>query len=164
MLILDSNVWIHAVTIGGESESLVNEIVHGEQTAAVDPYINEEVRCNIDEDHSVNRRLRDQALEKFYRAITKCPDIHNVDSERVSEMNLEAEREKSYYKLIGAFGDIQAKDAPVLTLAYQFLTHRPTIYTNDREFASLSPTDYGVPEISIQHVDLEWVRPEQLAE
>lgn len=164
MLILDSNIWIHAVTVGGESETLLNEIIHGDRRAAIGPYINEEVRCNIDDDHSIDRGVRDTALEKFYRAIVKCPDIQNVDREDVGDVDLESVREKAHYKLIGAFGGIQAKDAPILTLAYRFLTHRPTIVTNDEEFAELSPAEYGVPEISIQHLELEWERARPPAE
>ncbi|OLZ39135.1 hypothetical protein A6E15_19420 [Natrinema saccharevitans] len=164
MLILDSNVWIHAVIFGGKSRSLVEQIIKNGRKSAVNAYIHEEVRCNIDDDHSIDRSVRNRALEQFFAAIGNSPQIRNPDSETVERMDLEAERKKAHHKVIGAFGDIQAKDAPILTLAYQFLSYQPTIYTNDSEFADLSPTSRGIPEISIQYCDLEWGRAEQAVE
>lgn len=164
MLILDSNVWIHAVTVGGESQHLLEEIIYGSQQSVVNAYISEEVRCNIDNNREIDRDLRDRALEQFFSTVSQCPDIRDPELEAVEQMDLDAEQEQTYNELIGALGDIQAKDAPILTLAYRFLAYQPTIYTNDEEFAQLSPADYGVPEISISHCELEWTRPEQPAE
>lgn len=156
MLVLDTNIWIHAVTVGGKSKSLVDEIVFGDQRATVGAYIHEEVRENIDNDHSIDREIRDQALEQFYATVFQCPAIRTPELDTIEQLELETERQKAHNKLIGTFGDIQTKDAPILTHAYQCLTYKPTIVTNDKEFASLSPADHGIPEITIRHVDLEW--------
>lgn len=164
MFILDSNVWIHFAVVGGESESLVEAIVEGGQRSVINAYIQEEIRTNIDNDHSIDRDVRDQALSQFFGMVGRSSNIQTPESEAVERMDLEAEQAKTHNKLIGAFGDIQPKDAPVLTLAYRFLSYRPTIYTNDQEFARLSPEEHGVPEISIQHCDLKWARPERPAE
>lgn len=158
ILILDSNVWIHAVTIdGGRSDTLVERIISGDESGAISAYMFEEVRRNIDSDHSVPRRQRDAALEEFAAVVSQCPAIACATQQEIESVSLSDERGRAYYRLIGAMGDIQTKDAPVLTLAYDYVDSQPTVLTDDRSFAKLSPSEYGIPEISIEHVPLEWV-------
>lgn len=162
MLILDSNVWIHGVTVGsGRSQECLQEIIFGTEECAVSPYIHEEVVTNIESDRSVSREQRDRSLEEFAATVYQCDSIYNPDTAAVYELDLEAERTESYYRLIGDLGDIQPKDAPVLTLAYEYLRKQPTILTDDESFAEFAPIEYGVPELSVEYLPLEWAAPEQ---
>ena len=47
---------------------------------------------------------------------------------------------------------IQAKDVPILVLAFEHRDREPTILTNDESFAAFEPAAHSFPELSIEHV------------
>ena len=165
MLILDSNIWIHASTIGSDrSRSYVDEILFESEECAVSPYIFEEVITNINRDRTIQRVDRDRALEEFSATVFQCDSIENPTQDEVRAVDLDDTRKEAYYRLIGALGDIQPKDAPILTLAYEYIDDAPTIVTADEPFGECTPAEYGIPEISIEHVPLVWDGTEQTIE
>lgn len=165
MLILDSNLWIHALTIGrGYPDDCVDRFLNQTESSAVNAYIHREVVENIDADTSVPREVRNDAIQRFCALVDKCPVIESCSQASIRDMDLDSEREAAYNNLIGALVDIQAKDAPVFTLAFRNRERKPTICTNDESFAEFTPAEYGLERISINYVDLEWKRVEQPAE
>lgn len=165
MLILDSNLWIHALTIGrGYPDECVDRFLNQTESSAVNAYIYREVVENIDTDTSVPKDVRNDTIQRFCALVDKCPAIESCSQASISEMNLDNEREAAYNNLIGALVDIQAKDAPVFTLAFKNRERQPTISTNDKSFAAFTPAEYGLAEISITYVDVEWERIEHPAE
>jgi hypothetical protein len=39
-----------------------------------------------------------------------------------------------------------------VTLAFRYYAQEPTIYTNDRAFAALDPSEYDLPKIDVEFV------------
>ncbi|MEZ3144305.1 hypothetical protein [Halobaculum sp. MBLA0143] len=65
---------------------------------------------------------------------------------------LEETRAATHTQLLSAVLGVEAKDVPILVLAYRHADREPTILTNDESFARLDLTRQGVPEIEIEHV------------
>lgn len=165
MLILDSNLWIHGFTIGGGyPDDCIDRFVEHAEEGAVNAYIHREVVENIDDDRVIPRDVRNDAIRRFCRLVDECSAIDNCSQEAIDRMDLDSEREEIDKEIIGALADIQPKDVPIFVLAYRNRNQRPTICTDDESFAEFSPSEYGLDEISIEHVPVSWERVERPAE
>ncbi len=40
-------------------------------------------------------------------------------------------------------------------IVFEHVEHEPTFLTNDADFASLEPSEHGVPKISVEHVRVD---------
>jgi hypothetical protein len=58
--------------------------------------------------------------------------------------------------MLGEILNIQPKDVPIVSLAYEYRFEQPHIITDDGEFASLSPAEFGLPAITIEDAGLTW--------
>ncbi|QCS42134.1 hypothetical protein [Natrinema versiforme] len=165
MLILDSNLWIHALTVGGGyPDECIERFRNERELSAVSAYIFSEVAQNIDSDTTIESETRDDAIQRFSALLYNCRAIRSCPQAEIRDMDLEAERAESYNKAIGDLAKIQPKDVPIFTLAYQTKDQQPTVCTDDESFAEFSPSEYGLDEISIEHVSVSWDRVEQPAE
>lgn len=72
-------------------------------------------------------------------------------SRDVTDTLLADRRANVHVRLLGRALDVQAKDVPILVLAFSHAERQPTILTNDASFAELSPADHRVPEITLTH-------------
>ena len=70
----------------------------------------------------------------------------------MSESLLREQRSASAVQILARVCGIQAKDVPILVLAFEHRDREPTIPTNDESFAELKPAAHSLPEISIKHV------------
>lgn len=76
----------------------------------------------------------------------------DVPSSRDLSDTLLADRRRNVHvRLLGRVLDVQAKDVPILVLAFSHVERQPTILTNDASFAGLEPIEYDLTEISISH-------------
>jgi hypothetical protein len=78
--------------------------------------------------------------------------IEAPSSREVSESLLREQRSASTVQTLARVCGIQAKDVPVLVLAFEHRDCEPTIPTNDESFAEFEPAAHSLPEISIEHV------------
>ncbi|SFT06248.1 hypothetical protein SAMN04488556_4160 [Halostagnicola kamekurae] len=162
MLILDSNAWIHAITVGGgRPDECIDAFLDGRESSVVDAYICAEVIENIENDHTTPQRKRDRALERFSGLIYQCPSIIACTQDQIDCIDRGEVRSRTHNKLIGRLADIQPKDAPVFNLAYEHRSSSPTIITDDEEFSQLTPSEYGITELSIRGLGLTWEAPTQ---
>ncbi|WP_277543280.1 hypothetical protein [Haloarcula laminariae] len=153
---MDTNVWVFA--IAGENqiaEELVSDVISGERETVVDTYIYFEVINAFSRSKSISDKHVQSAQDKFGQLIwAECDTIEEaVDENKVNEYCenpeefLEQRRDSTYDNMLGDSHEIQAKDAPILKLAYEYATHgsQTTIHTNDEDFADFDPSRFNYP-------------------
>jgi predicted nucleic acid-binding protein len=160
MKILDTNVWVYAFT--GESSrafELVEEIARGDAETVVDTYLYLEVISAFERSEHLDHVDVTEAQDQFGQFVwsRRFETVHaEIDDDAVPQRadvmtKLEALRIDSYNRLVARILQVQAKDAPVVHLAYQ--AGRDThVFTNDSGFASLAPANYSLPKVSMEHV------------
>lgn len=153
MDVFDSNIWVFGISEAAPRPTqLVEEAENGDREVAVNAYIYEEVLEAFDRSTHVPQEKVDQTKTNFATRIAKAVTIHEPSQEEVQYIDVDATREAPIVQLLGYLLNIQPKDVPVFVLAYRWKHRNPTIYTNDGEFAKLNPSNFGLPEITIQHV------------
>lgn len=167
MLVLDSNVWVYAVTakkrpveIYTESHGIVRifeDILTGNHRTAITPYIATEVEDACRRSNRVSGPDIDDAITRFYAIAQQCSHIRTEFTQAdLERLDLDSCRDSSHNQLLGRVLDIQPKDVPILLLAYDSYFLEPTILTDDSDFSGLTPADFGLVKIAIEELNLSW--------
>lgn len=155
MIVLDSNVWIRgSYTHNEHAVSLLEAIDSGEKSTIVDAYIINEVQAVFDRQRGQRRFTREiieNAERIFYELLTR-PNVTNCSQRAVESMDHIEHRNNRYVRLLSDVFDVQAKDVPIVALAYQHRDADPVVHTHDESFAALDPSMYGLSELTIEHV------------
>ena len=153
MDVFDTNIWVFGITeTAPEPVRLLREAENGDRRVVLDAYIYEEVREALNRATSVPARDVEATFENFATRVVNSPYIDGPGYEAVQQMNLGLVRESPEANLLGDALGIQAKDVPILRLAYEWRHREPTIYTNDRSFSQFNPAAYNLPEIAMEYV------------
>lgn len=154
MKILDTNLWVFGTLRTNEQAAeLLAEIDRGETTSAINAYMVQEALAAFDRTQSLSSADRDAVKTRFLIRLTRMTGLIEAPSSRdVSESLLREQRSASAVQILARVCGIQAKDVPILVLAFEHRDREPTILTNDESFAELEPAAHSLPEISIKHV------------
>jgi len=142
MIVPDSNLWVFS-TLGKSprAESLLDEIESGETTAAINAYVLKEVLGASDRVLGLTPGECDELKTLFCTRLTRMTGLIEAPSSRdASDSLLNEKRAASYSRLLDRVLDIQAKDVPILVLAFEHAEREPTVLTNDADFASVNPS------------------------
>lgn len=147
--IFDTNVWIQGFAGNiQQADQLITEAANNNRRVAVSAYIVEEFFQATNRAHNNAGTLQ----TAFMTLIQAAQNIHSPIHQQVVQMDLSRYKSKNSIQLLAEILDIQPKDAPIVEFAKEYEAHDPTIYTNDRSFAQLNPSNYGLNWLSIQHV------------
>lgn len=164
MLVLDTNIWVYAFT--GENSTamrLVERVVSQNARTVVDTYLYWEV-INALGSSRLSREDIDRAQDQFAQFIWgDNPTVGNeVDDDLIEQFRdrpetagIDMVRGRTHNEMLGEICGIQAKDAPIASLAFEFRDENPTVYTNDGQFASFVPANYNLPAIEMEYVATE---------
>lgn len=148
MDVYDTNVWIFGLhDPDSRAGHLVQQAIHGDRKVAVDAYIYKEVIRNIGQGLSSENAT--EVTNAFATFVEKSDTIQGPTQERVGKINIDDIRADCRVRLVGDAIGCQAKDAPVVELAYALAVDRdgrPTIFTNDGKGDSnrgLVDVDFG---------------------
>lgn len=154
MKILDTNLWVFG-TLGTKDRagSLLDSIEHGDTTSAISAYMIQEALDAFDRVPGLSTTERDELKTVFLTRLPRMTGLIEAPSSRdVYPALLEERRSGPRTRLLAAVLDVQPKDVPIVVLAFRHAERRPTILTNDETFAGLSPTEYDLSRISVEHV------------
>ena len=154
MKILDTNLWVFGTLRTNEQAAeLLAEIDRGETTSAINAYMVQEALAAFDRTQSLSSADRDAVKTRFLIRLTRMTGLIESPSSRdVSESLLRKQRSAPAVRTLARVCGIQAKDVPILVLAFEHRDREPTILTNDESFAEFEPAAHSLPEISIEHV------------
>lgn len=154
MKILDTNLWVFGTLRTNEQAAeLLAEIDRGETTSAINAYMVQEALAAFDRTQSISSADRDAIKTRFLIRLTRMTGLIEAPSSRdVSESLLREQRSAPVVQTLARACGIQAKDVPILVLAFEHRDREPTILTNDESFAEFEPEAHSLPEISIEHV------------
>lgn len=154
MKILDTNLWVFGTLRTNEQAAeLLAEIDRGETTSAINAYMVQEALAAFDRTQSLSPADRDAVKTRFLTRLTRMTGLIEAPSSRdVSEALLQEQRSAPAVRTLARVCGIQAKDVPILVLAFEYRDREPTILTNDKSFAELEPAAHSLPEITIEHV------------
>ena len=154
MKILDTNLWVFGTLRTNEQAAeLLAEIDRGETTSAISAYMVQEALAAFDRTQSLSSSDRDAVKTRFLIRLTRMTGLIEAPSSRdVSESLLREQRSAPAVQTLARVCGIQAKDVPILVLAFEHRDREPTILTNDESFTAFEPAAHSLPEISIEHV------------
>ena len=154
MKILDTNLWVFGTLRTNEQAAeLLAEIDRGETTSAISAYMVQEALAAFDLTQSLSSEDRDAVKTRFLIRLTRMTGLIEAPSSRdVSESLLREQRSAPAVQTLARVCGIQAKDVPILVLAFEHRDREPTILTNDESFTAFEPAAHSLPEISIEHV------------
>lgn len=113
----------------------------------------QEALAAFDRTRSLSSADRDAVKTGFLTRLTRMTGLIEAPSSRdVNKSLLREQRSAPAVQTLARVCGIQAKDVPILVLAFEHRTREPTVLTNDESFAELEPTAHSLPEISIEHV------------
>ncbi|MFC7139770.1 hypothetical protein ACFQMA_07955 [Halosimplex aquaticum] len=168
MLILDSNVWIYIATAAelpveiysdtlGERLYFTEEFYDSRHQTVVSAYMVEEIQQGLHRSERVESEEIDEALTLLFKLFGSCDDvITTFDGDELEDLQLRDVRQKPHNQLLGHLLDIQAKDVPIFSLAYEYRYERPHILTDDGGFGELSPAAFGLQNITVEELSLTW--------
>jgi predicted nucleic acid-binding protein len=148
--VFDSNIWVHGFTeqSGRPHELLAKLRDHQHEQVRVSPYIYEEVRAAFHRS-AMGQEVLD--LERrFVNFVRKCDFVEEPEHDAVGEMELENIRELATIRTLAQTLGCQAKDAPIVVVAYD-LPGFSTIYTTDKSFAEIDLRRH-FRNVAIRHV------------
>lgn len=154
MKILDSNLWVFG-TLGTHEPAvaLLDEIDRGEARSALSGYMVQEILDALATPALLSPPERDRVQTAFLErlpgmaGLIEAPSYRDVAAEVVRERRRAPET-----RLLARILDIQAKDVPILVLAYRYVEQHPIVMTNDQKFAECVPADHNLPEIAVEYV------------
>ena len=165
MLILDSNVWIYAITaderpIELDTESvgvvrLFDDFLVGKHDSVVTPYMAVEIERGCKRSDRVPSANLDATLTELYGLLGACESIHTpFDGDDLGETTLSEQRNRPCIRLVGELLGVQTKDVPIFLPAYDRCADDPVVLTADAEFADVEPRTHGLPRITVEGLDL----------
>lgn len=154
MEILDTNLWVFG-TLGTHDQAVewLDEIETGERISAISSYMVQEALEAFERVPGLPAEARDAFQTELLTRLTRMPGLVDAPSSHdVYPALLDERRTRTQTQLLARVLDIQPKDVPIITLAFDHRTREPTILTNDAGFAALLPNQHNLHEITIQHV------------
>lgn len=154
MILLDTNLWVFG-TLGtnARAERLLDEIERGETVSAINAYMLQEALDAFDRTPGLTPQQRDDVKTLFLTRLTRMTGLIEAPSSRDgADALLDHRRSADHTQLLARITGLQAKDIPILVLAFKHRDRNPTLLTNDAGFADSSPSEYNLPEITIEHV------------
>jgi len=139
-------VWLWGLTTNrGEPSRLVEEAASGDRKVAVSAYIHDEVTSGL-------RQLGDasNAQMRFNETIANLENVKFPDQNELGRTYAAEVRRQSSSRLLGTILEIQAKDAPVFTFAFD-VGGDSTLFVADSGF-SLEPAEHNVTNVEMQQV------------
>ena len=113
----------------------------------------QEALAAFDRTQSLSSEDRDAVKTRFLIRFTRMTGLIEAPSSRdVSESLLREQRSAPAVQTLARVCGIQAKDVPILVLAYEHRDRDPKILTNDKSFAKFEPAAHSLPELTIEHV------------
>ncbi len=113
----------------------------------------QEALAAFDRTQSLSAVDRDAVKTRFLTRLTRMTGLIEAPSSRdVNKSLLGEQRSAAAVQTLARVCGIQAKDVPILVLAFEHRDRAPTIFTNDKSFAEMDPAAHSLPEISIEHV------------
>jgi predicted nucleic acid-binding protein len=154
VIVLDSNLWVFGtLEANARAEQLLDEIETGATTSALSAYMLEEILSAFGRVPGLSGAERDQLVTTFCRRLSQMDGLIEAPSQRdVTDQLLEETRTATQTKLLSAVLGVEAKDVPILVLAYRHASREPTILTNDESFARLDLAEQGVSTVEIEYV------------
>lgn len=154
MILLDTNLWVFG-TLGtnARAERLLDEIEHGETVSAINAYMVQEALDAFDRTPGLTPQQRDEVKTLFLTRLTRMTGLIEAPSSRdAADALLNHRRSAPHTQLLARITALQAKDIPILVLAFKHRDRDPTLLTNDADFADFSPSKYNLAEITMEHV------------
>ncbi|ERH13572.1 MAG: hypothetical protein J07HB67_02612 [halophilic archaeon J07HB67] len=154
MIVLDSNLWVFGtLETNARAERLLDEIETGATTSALSAYMPEEILSAFDRVPGLSGAERDQLVTAFCRRLSLMDGLVEAPSQRdVTDQLLEETRTATQTELLSAVLDVEAKDVPILVLAYRHASREPAVLTNDESFARLDPVEKGISALEVEYV------------
>lgn len=153
MQVLDSSVWIYAITYTCEDAvAVVDQVINSEFRVAVDAYVFNEVIEGIERSGSGYDEIS-EAQTRFAEIVHGNPAIQEPTQHRVQALDLDTVRSDERVQLLGLTWGIQPKDVPIVQLAYRQSSEPTVIFTSDQDFSNFEPREYGVDDIVIRYVN-----------
>ncbi|MWV39252.1 hypothetical protein [Natrialba sp. INN-245] len=155
MKILDTNLWVFG-TVGTSDRAtqLLDEIERGDTVSAVSAYMVQEALKAFDRMPGLTARERDELKTLFLTRLTRMTGLIEAPSSRDFADSLLDERRASLHtQSLARITGVQPKDIPIVVLAFEHRDRKPSILTNDAEFAAFDPANYSLPELTLEHVD-----------
>ena len=153
MIILDSNLWVFGLL--GQSDHaarILDDIERGETLSAINAYMVQEVLNAFERTPQLSPAQRDEAQTTFLARMHRMTGLLEAPSSRdMTQTILDETRNNTYVGFIAQSLDIQAKDVPIVMLAYKHSERNPTILTNDEAFAQCAPENHNHPAITIEY-------------
>jgi hypothetical protein len=151
--VFDSSVWLWGLlTNAPEPNRLVDEVLDGDRTVAVDAYIHDEVTRAFDRVDGAAGPDVTSAQMTFNDVVADLDNVVFPDQDEIGRTNAPEVAGRPEMRLLGTVLDIQAKDAPVLVFAFD-VGGETTLYVADEGF-TLSPADYGITTVRVENVDV----------
>ncbi|MFP8888314.1 hypothetical protein ACLI4U_00890 [Natrialbaceae archaeon A-CW2] len=155
MKILDTNLWVFG-TLGTNDRAarLLDEIERGETISAINAYMVQEALNAFDRTPGLTARERDELKTLFLTRLTRMTGLIEPPSSRdVTNSLLDERRANVHTRLLARITGVQPKDIPIVVLGFEHRDREPTVFTNDADFATFSPVEYNLPELTLEHVD-----------
>ena len=112
MHVLDSSVWIYAITrTCDDAVAVVDQVLDGDLRVAVDAYVFNEVIEGIERSGSTYDAIT-EAQTRFAEIVHGSPAVQEPTQRRVQALDLDTVRSDERVQLLGLTWDIQPKDVP----------------------------------------------------
>lgn len=155
MKLLDTNLWVFGTLgVNDRAEHLLDEIERGETVSAINAYMVQEALEAFDRTPGLTAEERDEMKTLFLARLTWMTGLIEAPSSRdVVDSLLDQRRSAVQTRLLARITELQPKDVPILVLAFKHREREPVLLTNDAGFASFSPSEYNLREITVEHVE-----------
>lgn len=146
MDVFDSSVWLWGLlTDDTEPSSLVEEVKDGGRSVAVSAYIHDEVTQTLNQVQNAS-----ELQMTFNNTIADLDNVTFPDQEVIGQTYAKKTQELPPYQLLGTVLEIQPKDAPVFTFAFD-VDDDTTLFVADTGF-SLDTASHNVTNVKMQQV------------
>ena len=153
MIILDSNLWVFGLL--GQNDhavEILDDIEPGETLSAINAYMVQEVLNAFERTPQLSPAQCDEAQTTLLARMHRMTGLLGAPSSRdMTQTILDETRNNTYVGFIAQSLDVQAKDVPILMLAYKHSERNPTILTNDESFAQCTPGNHNHQAITIEY-------------
>lgn len=154
MKILDTNLWVFGTLRTNErATTLLASIDRGETVSAINAYMVQEALSAFERTTSLSPDERDTVKTAFLSRLTRMTGLVQAPSSwDVADSLVQERRSAAAIQTLARVCGIQAKDVPILVLAFKHREREPTILTNDESFAAFQPDKHALPEVTLEYV------------
>lgn len=155
MDVIDSCTWIYGVTrTCPAAVDLLDEIIYRTDgpRVAVSAYIFNEVIDGIARS-GTDGQVIDEAQTRFSEIVHGNSRVSAPDHRAVRKMDVREVRSDVRVQMMAEAYDIQPKDVPIVTCAYESVTDYGIIYTSDEDLSQFDPPQHGLERLSVRYVD-----------